>query len=50
MPDQKASLSFVTNDIGVGFLKIEKDTSSAYPGTVFDFFVKTNFEISVSPG
>lgn len=50
MPEQKIDKNFVNSSGEVGKLVIEKDTASAYPGSVFDFFVKTNFKIEINKG
>lgn len=49
MPEQEPNDNIVEN-MEKGHLVIAKGTTAVYPNTIFDFFLKTNYQIELSPG
>lgn len=49
MPEQEPN-DKISHDIEPGRLVIKKGTAATYPNTIFDFFLKTDFQIEVGKG
>lgn len=49
MPEQETN-DYMTESIEKGHLLIAKDTTGYYPNTIFDFFIKVDFQVEMKPG